>query len=234
MGDSFLDIVYIMQPTQPQDSEAPIARQSLHELVSSRVRDMVIEGRLAPGDQVNESRLCTELGVSRTPMREAIRTLAGEGLIVLRPGRSTVVRAFTPDEVRDMLDVIAELEGLAGRKACHSASDSEIAEIHEVHAAMMAHFRAGNRLDYYKLNQQIHSMIVSASGNAALAEMHGLLQGRMKRVRFVGHNDAENWRGAVSEHEEMMVALQARREDDLAEVLRRHIENTWRRVETAM
>ena len=112
------NIVKCMQILQPQDIETPIERQPLHQLVASRVRDMIIEGRLAPGDQVNESRLCEELGVSRTPMREAIRTLSSEGLIVLRPGRSTIVRAFTPEEVKDMLDVIAELEALAGRRAC--------------------------------------------------------------------------------------------------------------------
>jgi len=89
-------------------------------------------------------------------------------------------------------------------------------------------------LDYYKLNQQIHSMIVAASGNATLVEMHGLLQSRMKRIRFIGHNAPENWRGAVLEHEEMMVALRNRQGSALAEVLRRHIENTWLRVETAI
>lgn len=223
-----------MQTAQPQLSESPISRQPLHELVAGRVRDMIIEGRLAPGDSVNESRLCTELGVSRTPLREAIRTLAGEGLIVLRPGRSTIVRAFTATEVQDMLDVIAELEALAGRKACQNASDKEIAAIQSAHDAMMAHFREGKRLEYYKHNQQIHSMIVAASGNAMLAEMHGLLQGRMKRIRFIGHNDPENWRGAVLEHEEMMVALSARRGADLAEVLQRHIQNTWLRVQVAV
>ncbi len=223
-----------MQTTQPQESTPPIARQPLHELVANRVRDMIIEGRLSPGDQVNESRLCTELGVSRTPMREAIRTLAGEGLIILRPGRSTIVRAFTATEVRDMLDVIAELEGLAGQKACQTASDAEIAEIEAVHSAMMEHFRAGERLAYYKLNQRIHSMIVAASGNTILAEVHDLLQGRMKRIRFIGSSAPEDWQGAASEHEEIVDALRTRRGDDLAEVLQRHIKNTWLRVETAV
>lgn len=223
-----------MQNTQPQADETPIARQPLHELVAGRVRDMIIEGRLAPGDQVNESRLCTELGVSRTPMREAIRTLVGEGLIVLRPGRSTIVRAFTAAEVQDMLDVIAELEAMAGQKACQSASDAQIDRVQDVHDAMMHHFRAGERLDYYKLNQQIHSMIVAVAGNATLVEMHGVLQARMKRIRFIGHNAPENWRGAIQEHQEMMIALRNRRGDDLAQVLRLHLQNTWHRVSTAI
>ena len=219
-----------MQIAQPK-ADAPIARQPLHELVAGRVRDMIIEGRLAPGDQVNESRLCAELGVSRTPMREAIRTLSGEGLIVLRPGRSTIVRAFTAEEARDMLDVIVEMEALAGQKACENATDAQIAEIASVHDQMLAHYEKSERLAYYKLNQQIHSMIVEASGNATLSEMHALLQGRMKRIRFVGHNAPENWQGAVAEHDQMIDALKIRDGRALAEVLRRHIGNTWSRVE---
>ena len=230
MTESFPYIVYNMQIAQPK-ADAPIARQPLHELVAGRVRDMIIEGRLAPGDQVNESRLCAELGVSRTPMREAIRTLSGEGLIVLRPGRSTIVRAFTAEEARDMLDVIVEMEALAGQKACENATDAQIAEIASVHDQMLAHYEKSERLAYYKLNQQIHSMIVEASGNATLSEMHALLQGRMKRIRFVGHNAPENWQGAVAEHDQMIDALKIRDGRALAEVLRRHIGNTWSRVE---
>ncbi len=191
---------------------------------------MIIEGHLMPGAHVNESRLCAELGVSRTPMREAIRMLAGEGLILLRPGRSTQVRSFTTDEVRDMLDVIAELEALAGHKVCAAATDAQISDILDTHGRMLDHYLAGERLTYYKLNQQIHSMIVEASGSTTLAEFHGLLQSRMKRIRFVGNSAPEKWRSAVREHEEMIEALRIRNGDALAEVLRRHIRNTFDRV----
>ncbi|MEO1491584.1 MAG: GntR family transcriptional regulator [Pseudomonadota bacterium] len=219
---------------QPRADDTQIQRQPLHALVASRVRDMIIEGQLAPGDQVNESRLCVDLGVSRTPMREAIRSLAVEGLIVLRPGRSTIVRAFTPEEVQDMLTVIAELEAMAGRQACETATDAQIAEIVAVHDQMVRHYDARERLDYYKLNQTIHSMIVAASGSPTLSELHGVLQGRMKRIRFIGHNAPANWQGAVAEHEEMIAALVRRDAAVLAEVLRRHIRNTWSRVEPSL
>ncbi len=167
-------------------------------------------------------------------MREAIRTLVGEGLIVLRPGRSTIVRSFTPTEVQDMLQVIAELEALAGTRVCETATDAQIAEIQLIHDRMLGFYRARERLPYYKLNQQIHSMIVSASGNVTLAEMHGLLQSRMKRIRFVGNSAPEKWQGAVEEHEEMYAALVRRDGPALAEVLRRHIRNTWNRVSEAI
>ena len=223
-----------MRSVQQADITPPIERQSLQEIIAGRVRDMIIEGHLGQGEPVNESRLCLDLGVSRTPMREAIHTLAAEGLVVLRPGRSSIVRAFSPEEVRDMLDVIGELEALAGRKACENAGDDEIAEISLIHGQMITHYKAGERLAYYKLNQQIHSRIVAAAANGALSEMHGLLQSRMKRIRFVGHNAPENWQGAVGEHEEMIAALKARDGEKLAEVLKRHITNTWDRVSTSL
>lgn len=213
-----------------QNPQAAIERLPLHELVAGRVRDMIIEGVLAPGDPVNESKLCLELGVSRTPMREAIRTLAGEGLIVLRPGRSTIVRAFTQAEVRDMLDVIADIEAKAGRAACANATDEQIAEIVALHEEMLRLYETRERLAYYKLNQQIHTMIVAASGSPTLLEIHGLLQSRMKRIRFTGNSAPEKWRGAVAEHREMIAALGARDADKLAAVLRKHLTNTWDRV----
>lgn len=222
-------IVYNMQVQHPKTE--PIARQPLHELVAGRVRDMIIEGQLAPGQPVNESKLCESLGVSRTPMREAIRTLAGEGLIALRPGRSTIVRAFTSSEVQDMLEVIAEMEALAGRKACENASQDEIAAICKTHEKMLDHYASNRRLAYYKDNQQIHSMIVAASGNATLSETHTLLQARMKRIRFVGHNAPENWKAAVAEHNEMIEALVDRDSPRLDAVLRLHLSRTWQRVE---
>lgn len=210
--------------------QPPITRQSLHDLVANRLRDLIIEGALVPGDQLNESRLCEDLGVSRTPLREAIKTLASEGLIVLRPGRSTMVRQFTAEDVRGMLEVIAQLEALAGRLACRNATDAQIAEISAVHAEMLSLYRAGERLRYYKLNQQIHSLIVAASGNATLVEMHANLQARMKRIRFIGNSAPDKWRAAVEEHEQMVAALSARDGETLAEVMQRHLDNTWIRV----
>ena len=129
-----------------------------------------------------------------------------------------------------MLEVLAELEAMAGRLACTEADDGAVREIRAAHDQMMADFRAGRRLAYYKLNQQIHSMIVAASGNAALAEVHGSLQARMKRIRFIGHEAPKEWHGAVAEHEQMIEALEARDAARLATILRTHLSNTWARV----
>jgi len=226
LGNGSLDAM--KAPMSPQTTQ--IERLPLHEVVAGRVRDLIIEGELAPGDEVGEAMLCELLGVSRTPIREAIRTLAGEGLIVLRPGRSTIVRQFTRQEVRGMLDVLAELEAMAARQICADASDAQIKVIAEVHDRMMRHFAAGERLPYYKLNQRVHSMVVEATGNEALVEVHELLQARMKRIRYVGNGTPDKWASAAGEHAAMIEALSVRDAETAATAMRTHIQNTWLRI----
>jgi DNA-binding GntR family transcriptional regulator len=208
-----------------------ITRTSLHDTIVTRLRDMIIEGALEPGTRLHEGQLGEQLGISRTPLREAIKYLASEGLVELVPSRGAVVRRFGRKDVEDMMLVIRTLEELAGRLACRSASDSGIAAVRRVHDEMIARYEAGDRLAYYKLNQQIHSMVVDLADNQALAQVHSGLQMRLKRVRFIGHEGPERWAAAVSEHGEMIEALEARDADRLAEVLTRHLTKAWERVQ---
>lgn len=213
---------------------APLERRTLHAQVVDRLRDLITEGRLTPGEKLNEVQVCAELGVSRTPFREALKTLAGEGLIETHSGRSATVRSYSPEEVQGMLEVMAEIEALAGRLACERASNAEIAAIHAVHAEMLDLYARRERLAYYKLNQRIHTMIAAVSRNPTLVELHANLQARMKRIRFIGHNAPENWHNAVTEHQAMDEALARRDGDALAAILRGHLLNTWQRVRGAL
>ena len=196
----------------------------------NQLRDMIIEGRLPPGSRINEGVVGASLGVSRTPLREAIKTLASEGLIEIIPAKGAIVRRFTQDDIREILEVLKTLEQTAARLACIRASDAQIAAIGKLHDEMMARYAARDRLSYFKLNQSIHSAIVRAADNAMLLETHEMLQARIKRIRFVGNETPDRWAGAVAEHEEMMVALTARNAEKLAEVLGRHLDKTVERV----
>jgi DNA-binding GntR family transcriptional regulator len=208
----------------------PLSRRTLHDTLVERIRDMIIEGQLAPLTRIHEGQLGKALGVSRTPLREALKFLASEGLLELVPGRGAVVRKLTPKDVRDMLDVLAAIESLGGRLACRNATDAEIAALRHTHDDMMALYHARNRLEYYRRNQSIHSAIAQLSGNALLASMHQVIQARLKRIRFIGNDEPEKWAAAVAEHEEMIAALEARDAARLAAVIIRHLEETWSRV----
>ncbi len=214
----------------PPNGAPPIARVSLHDQVVGRVRDLIIEGVLTAGTRINEVQLCQQLGVSRTPLREALKFLASEGLIELVAARGAVVRAFTAKDVRDMLDVLGVLEAYAARLACRVAGDAGIAEVRQLHDRMVERYAARDRLTYFKLNQAIHSAFLALSGNAALAEAHAAIQSRMKRIRYIGNEEPPKWAEALAEHEEMIRALEARDGDALAAIVVRHLENTWARV----
>jgi DNA-binding GntR family transcriptional regulator len=208
----------------------PLQRRTLHDEVVERVRALIVEGRLAPGSRIHETELGKALGVSRTPLREALKVLASEALIELIPGRGAVVKRLTRQDVRDMLDVLVALETMGGRLACRNASDDDIAKLRSLHDEMMALYAAGNRLEYYWRNQAIHAGLAQLSGNVLLASLHQMIAARLKRIRFIGNEEPDKWAGAVAEHEQMIAALEARDEVALAEVIRRHLDQTWLRV----
>lgn len=211
-----------------------ITRMTLHEAVLNQLRDMIIEGQLAPGSRINEGQLGASLGVSRTPLREAIKTLASEGLIEIIPAKGALVRRFDENDIREITEVLKALEQTAARLACKQASDAEIDAIRQLHDEMMARYAARDRLSYFKLNQSIHTAIARASGNTVLAQTHDMLQARIKRIRFIGNETPDRWAAAVGEHEEMIVALATRDGEGLAEVLGRHLDKTVDRVRDAL
>lgn len=221
-----MDLAEIEEP----QAGGRIVRRSLQEDVAARLRDLITQGVIPAGARLNELALCAELGVSRSPVREAVRVLAGEGLVDLVPARGAVVHRLTEKDVADALAVLKVLEALAGRLACAVATDTGIAAVLRLHAAMMDRYRARDRLAYFKLNQAIHTAIVGLSDNATLVRTHDSIQAQMKHIRYIGNSAPEKWAGAVAEHEEMIRALTARDGEALAQVLVLHLDRTRERV----
>ncbi|MEO0383836.1 MAG: GntR family transcriptional regulator [Pseudomonadota bacterium] len=215
-------------------SLAPIEKQTLHDQVASQLRDLIIEGVLEPGSRIDETALVDRLGVSRTPFREALRTLAAEGLVMIRPSKGTVVRRLQREEVYSMLEVLAEIERLGGRLACERAKPAEISELLNIHDRMIALYEARDRLPYYKLNQLFHSRVAEVSRNATLIEVQANIQSRLKRIRFVGNHKPKDWADAVADHEEMAKALRAGDGPRLGDVMAKHLMRTWDRVEDSL
>ncbi len=207
-----------------------ITTRSLHDQVANRVRDMIIEAILEPGSRIDEAQLIRDLGVSRTPFREALRTLAAEGLVTIKPSKGAVVRKLTPEDVHSMLEVLSELEKLAGRLVCQRATETEIDELVALHERMLEYYAERDRMPYYKLNQEFHSRLTALSGNKPLQEMQNNLQARLKRIRYIGNESPESWAGAVADHEDMITALRARDVEALGEAMWAHLQRTWDRV----
>jgi DNA-binding GntR family transcriptional regulator len=213
---------------------APINRQTLHDEVVERVRGMILEGQLAAGERVQERALSELLGISRTPLREAFKVLAREGLIRLKPNRGATVTRLTIGEAGEMFEVMAALEALAGELACVRIGEDEIAEIRALHYQMLAHHARGERPEYFRLNQDIHRLIAQTAGNETLAEMIAGLSDRLRSARYQANLSRERWDQAVAEHGEILAALEARDAVALAAVLRRHLRNKFEVVKATI
>jgi DNA-binding GntR family transcriptional regulator len=205
----------------------------LHEEVVAHVRHKLIEGEVAPGARVPERELCEALGISRTPLREALKVLAAEGLVVLLPNRGARAARLTRESVQDLFEVCEGLEALAGELACQRISDQQVAEIAALHASMLVHYRAGDLIPYYRCNRLIHEGIVRGADNAVLSSLYESVAARIRRARFITPMAPERWALAVQEHEAILNALLRRDGGGLAHILRTHLRHKRAEVERA-
>lgn len=200
-----------------------IARPVLHQHVATRLRQHIVEGRLAPGAKLNERALCEQLEVSRTPLREAIKMLAAEGLVELLPNRGAVVAQMSRQDVIDTFELIAGLEGLSGELAAQRIADAELAEIRALHYEMLAAHARRDLPTYYRLNAAIHDAINRAAGNRVLEQTYRTVNARLQALRFRSNFDDAKWDRAVDEHQRMIDLLAARDGAALRRLLAEHL-----------
>jgi DNA-binding GntR family transcriptional regulator len=200
---------------------------SLHDEILAGLRRYLIEGSLPDGARIPERLLCEAMGVSRTPLREALKVLASEGLVELLPNRGARVRAFTENDIRELFEVMGGLEALAGRLACELISDVEIASVEQLHYEMYASYMRRDLPTYFALNQKIHQAIVAAAKNSVLAATYANFSSRLQRVRYNANreNHKDRWGEAMREHEQILDALQRRSGVELSDILFRHLQN---------
>lgn len=218
----------------PSVAWAPIRRPALQDEVVARIRRMIDDGTLLPGSRIPERQVCERLGVSRTPLREAFRVLASQGLIELQPRRGAVVKRLKPDEIDHMFEVLAALEGLAGELACALMTDVQLARIGELHEKMMAAYKGRRRARFFEVNQVIHEEIVKASGNPILERVYEGLSGQIRRIRYMPRITDAQWRLAAKEHAAIMDALKARDGATVSSALREHIHTKRERVKALL
>jgi DNA-binding GntR family transcriptional regulator len=200
---------------------------SLHGEILARLRDYIVEGNIPDGGRVPERQLCTMFGISRTPLREALKVLASEGLVDLPPNRGARVRPLSERELGELFDVMGGLEALAGRLACENVTDEEIAEIERLHYEMYGFYLHRDMHGYFQINQLIHQKIVEASRNATLQATYANFAGRIRRIRYSANfaRKRERWGEAMREHETILDALRRRAGSELSDILFRHLRN---------
>ncbi|MCC5902940.1 MAG: GntR family transcriptional regulator [Halomonas sp.] len=207
----------VTQPNQP----------GLVEKVANYLREHIVMDHFQPGQRLPERTLAVELQVSRTPLREALKILAAEGLVVISPNRGAVVADVSPADMKEKAYVLSVLEQAAAELTCANASDDDIAELQALHYEMKAAFLRRDRQNYFRLNQDIHNRIVALSGNTTLVDMHANLSRQLYRVRYLSNQKNEKWATAMEEHEAIMVALEARDGERVGRELLNHLGKTW-------
>ena len=200
-----------------------IVRRGLHEEVAVRLRAMLVEGRIAPGGKLNERELCEMLKVSRTPLREAIKLVAAEGLVDLLPNRGAIAVKLTESDVLHAFEVLAQLEGLSGELAAQRITTAELAEIKAMHYEMLACFARKDLPGYYQRNAEIHAAINAAAKNPVLTKLYREVNARVQSLRFRTNQNQAKWKSAVKEHEQMLAALEAHDGARLRAVLVEHL-----------
>lgn len=208
----------------PVSAIGAVDRRVLHEAVAERLRDLIIDGSLAPGAHLNERVLCEQLQVSRTPLREAFRTLAGEGVVELLPNRGAVVASLSRADVEHAFELMRVLEATAGELAARRATDADIQAITRLQAEMSRAHARRNLPTYYRLNRDIHLAIVHCARNPELASVYTRLNARLQALRFRSNLNRDKWDAALREHADMVDALARRDSRKLGSLLKAHLD----------
>lgn len=196
---------------------------SLHDQVAQQLRDLIFAGALPPGAFVDESRLCEQLAISRTPLREALKVLTAEGLIRHEPRRGCFVNEVTEQDLDDIFPVIALLEGRCAYEAALQASDADILALEGLHRQLEDSAAQGRIPDYYAANFAIHEAIIAIAGNKWLAQVIGDLRKILKLARLQQLKAPGRLTQSLAEHMAIFAALKARDAEGAEAAMRTHL-----------
>jgi DNA-binding GntR family transcriptional regulator len=200
-------------------------RQSLAVEAAGTLREFILLGKLEAGQPVRERDLADAFGISRTPLKEALRILETEGLIDYGPTRRPRVASPALETIRDWLQVQGALEALAGELCCEQASDRELAKIDAINASIAKARDAGKPLEAFKRDMKFHSEIVAASKNKSLIETHMTYNARLWRVRYLSSQRSVGLATTAQEHFDILEALKSRDVRASRQAMRTHLQS---------
>jgi DNA-binding GntR family transcriptional regulator len=212
--------------TAVQRRRLRVPRTGLHEQAAARLRTLIVRGELRPGQQLGEADLSDALGISRTPLREALKQLANEGLVELRLNRSAVVAPFRREELAELFEAVAGIERCAAELAAVRMGPRDLERLEALQEKIEWHHGRGELRDYFETNQQIHSAIVDFARNGVLKATHEVLLARAERARFFALSALGRWDESVREHQEILAALKSGEASRAGKLLGQHVRRT--------
>lgn len=185
---------------------------ALHETAAVALRSMIITGQLAPGASIDEKKLCEELDISRTPLREAIKTISTEGLITLQARRGASVTPIVADELYEKLELVRLLEDYAVKLVCLRAADEQFVELKAIFKQVVEAFNSLNDISFLAKNDQFHRALIKASGNKSLVDAHESPWLHLTRARYLILREQRMTKEWVQALKKLMKAIEKRDE----------------------
>lgn len=197
----------------------------LRDVVFNTLREAILKGDIAPGERLMELDLASKLGVSRTPIREAIRKLELEGLVKMAPRKGAEVAEITFEDLRDVLEVRKNLEELAVDLACKRATQEDVKHLYELHEGFKESLKTGDLTVMAEADEAFHDAIYESTKNKRLIQIINNLREQMYRYRLECIKDVELRNTLVSEHQELVETIESRRTESAKKVVQTHINN---------
>ena len=200
--------------------------QPLRDMVFDVLMSAIMQGQLSPGERLLEVQLADEMGVSRTPVREAIRRLELEGFVVMVPRKGAYVAGLSINDVEEVYEIRTVLETLAVRLAAQRMQPNDYEQLEELSEKMCATWQEGNVDNWVSLDASFHELLYKFSRNERLVSMMGNIMEQLSRYRIISLANVEVRQNSLSEHQELIEALKNRDSEAAAIAAAKHIENT--------
>ncbi|MFZ5986433.1 MAG: GntR family transcriptional regulator [Bacillota bacterium] len=197
----------------------------LREVIFNTLREAIIAGELKPGERLMEVKLAEKMGVSRTPVREAIRKLELEGLVDMLPRKGAHVAELSVKDIMNVLEVRASLDGLATALAAERITDEEIKELGHILSQFVAYAEKDNLQGTIKKDVEFHDLIYHASRNERLIQIASNLREQVQRFRVIYLKDYSSPKDLIKEHESIYDAVAKRDKESAQKYAQKHINN---------
>ena len=200
-----------------------IEKKTLHEEIANNLRELIMSGELQEGHKIKEDELCSSMGISKTPLREALRVLSVEGLIKLVPNRGSFVSTPTFEEIREMFDVMSVLEGICARAAAEKMNAKDLAALEKLHNNLEKNFKHRAQREYIRINNQFHSFVQEMAGNRTLNQIVNGLRQKILLYRYQSLNLPERFEQSIQEHRDLIEAFRKKESKKAETLMRRHL-----------
>jgi len=215
-----------MDTTQPNAESLSLSHPALYEQVAERLRNRIFSQELAPGTWIDEKALADDYGISRTPMREALKVLASEGLVQLKPRRGCYVTELTEQDLNDIFPVVALLEGRAAYEAALKASDVDLARLDAIHRRMKQLAGQADLNAFFKANLDFHLALQRIANNRWLMTAIDDLNKIMRLIRRDSMRLETRAPDSIAEHEAVLEAIRKRNPNDASRRMHDHMLNS--------